>query len=74
MSQLGYKASPILKDSWPRQWNQYNLLKKLKKRHDLTRVKISKFVTLILRPRYSHKKTNQNRLWNSIPNWPNVKW
>jgi hypothetical protein len=27
-----------------------------KKKHDLTRVKISKLMTLIVRPRYSYKK------------------
>ena len=35
--------------------------KENKKRPDLTKIKIPKLVTLILRPRYSHKK-NQNRL------------
>ena len=43
----------MLKDLSPESWDQDNLSKiKLKKLLNLTRVKMSKLATLIMRPRY----------------------
>jgi hypothetical protein len=67
------KANSMLKNLWPGSWDQDNLLeKKLKNQHDLTRVKMLKYTPLVMRPRYPHKKINQNRLWSSIHNRPNL--
>jgi hypothetical protein len=47
----------MVKDLWPGSWDQDNLLeRKSKKQPNVTRIKMSKLATMIMRPGYLHKK------------------